>query len=91
MKAQSSLHLSVLFLTGMRSQGRDQQQNLDQRGSATLLIFAIEPLGNGETPSTLSPPLLKEEPPQCPRRGAIYIDIASEVGGGSTPGESAHV
>ena len=52
----------------------------DQRGSAPLLSFAIEPLRNGETLSTLSLPLLEARLHHCQRKGAICICIASPVG-----------
>ena len=52
----------------------------DQRGGAPLLSFAIEPLGIGETLSTPSLPLLKARPPQCQKRGAICIEVASPMG-----------
>ena len=77
---QSYLHLVAFFLMGMRGCWWDLQWNWV--GEVVLLFwaFAIVPLGNGETLSTLSLPPLKTRPPQCQRRGAVYIDIASPVG-----------
>ena len=52
----------------------------DQGGGVPPLSFVIEPLGIGEILSTQSLPLLEARPPQCQRRGATCIDIASPVG-----------